>query len=211
MKLERRCRQLKEQQKLYQTTFLPIKCLSDVAQVQLQRAKTEGDSLKQLLPTLQMAVAQTTSEISAVQTSLQKLNDLITQDKDWVTSADHSARDSMISEGSMYGFEGCTSEVNRQQNHNDYQTSSDAATDLQQGQSISGHQLEMTPATTYPQITEKRRTKSESAGTGTQVLGLHHVASDAAPKPAQVDIKDSQLQSILKQRKKHVEATSNSQ
>ena len=209
MKLERRCRQLKEQQKLYQTTFLPIKCLSDVAQVQLQRAKTEGDSLKQLLPTLQMAVAQTTSEISAVQTSLQKLSVLITQDKDWVTSADHSARDSMISEGSMYGFEGCTSEVNRQQNHSDNQTSSNATTDLQQSQSISGHQLEMTPATTYQQ--EKRRTKSESAGTGTQVLGLRHVASDAATKPAQVDIKDSQLQSILKQRKKHVEATSNSQ
>ena len=171
----------------------------------------EGNKLKQLLPSLQMAVAQTTSEISAVHTSLQKLGDLLTQDEDWVISADHSARDSVISEGSVHGIEECASEVNRQQTHNSYQTSS-ATTDLKQYQSIKGQrQLEVHQATTYQHSTEKRRTKSASANTTSKRLGLRHVVSDAAPKPAQVDIKDSQLQSILKQRKEHVDAVSSSQ
>ena len=70
-----------------------------MAQEQLQRALTKSDKVKQLLPSMHEAVIQTTCEISAVQTSLQKMNDIRTNQKKTVqmTPPDHSSRDSIIS------------------------------------------------------------------------------------------------------------------
>lgn len=207
--LKRQCNQLKEQQELHQTTFLPIKCLSDVVQNQLQRAQLEGNKLKVLLPSLQTAVAQTTSNISAVQTSLQKLNELLTQDRDWATPVhvDHTARDSMISEGNIQVRE-CTSEANslKDKTHNAYQTTF-ATIDSRQNQSTDRQISETIQANTYQNTTKMRRTKSDSAGARTG-LKAHHVVSD---KPTHPDIYDPQLQLALQRRRERVEAMSSSQ
>ena len=206
--LERQCRQLKEQQELHQTTFLPIKCLSDIVQNQLQRAQLEGNKLKDLLPSLQTAVVQTTSDISAVQTSLQKLNELLTQDRDLATPVDHTARDSIISEGSIHIHE-CTSKANsliREKTHSAHETIS-AKTDSRQNQSIDRQNSETTQANTYQNTTKMRRTKSDLAGAR---IGLkaNHAVSD---KPTHPDIYDPQLQLALQRRRERVEATSSSQ
>ena len=208
--LESQCRQLKELQELHQTTFLPIKCLSEVAEKQLQRAQLEGNKLKDLLPSLQTAVAQTTSDISAVQTSLQKLNELLTQDRDWSTPVDHTARDSMISEGSIHIHE-CTSKANslvrdKSLTHNAYEITS-ATPDSRQNQSTDRQNSETTQANTYQNTTKMRRTKSDSAGSR---IGLktHHVVSD---QPTHPDIYDPQLQLALQRRRERVEAPSSSQ
>ena len=62
-KLERQNRQLKEQQEINQATFLPFKPLAEVAQEQLQRALTENDKLRKLVPLMQEAVIQATGGI----------------------------------------------------------------------------------------------------------------------------------------------------
>ena len=191
-KLENQCRQLKAQQELYQTTYLPIKHVSEIAQKQLLRAKTEGDKLKPLLPQLQVAVAQTTSHISAVQTSLQKLNELFIQDKDLGIPLDHSTRNNTISDGNI---EECTSEVIR------HQTS--PAT--RSSQFIEGHQLETTEAITHQLSKGKRHSRSFSVGTGNTAVRMQRVASDA-PRPVQVDVRDPELKSALQRRWERIEA-----
>ena len=205
MKLEKQNRRLKEQQELYQISLQPVKCLSEIGEKQLRRAQEEGNTLKKLLPPLQAAVAQTTSEISALQTTLQKLNDILLQDEDKVTSVKKSAssRDSITSEVSIQVE--YTSEVNRWKNSETATTT----TDWQPKESTRVRQpaLETTETTTHEKPIAKRRSKSDSAGTG---LGIHRVISDA-PKPTQVDISDPQLRSALQKRWKHVEATSSSQ
>lgn len=80
-KLEKQCLQFKEQQKVYQSIILPFMPLAEVAQEQLERAAKEGNQLKKLLPSLQDAVTQTTCQISAVQLSLSKMNDMLAQEK----------------------------------------------------------------------------------------------------------------------------------
>lgn len=200
--LERQCRQLKEQQELHQITFQPIKCLSEVAENQLHRAQLEGNKLKELLPSLQIAVTTTASDITAVQVSLQKLNELLSRDRDWSIPADHKARDSMISEGSIHE---CTSEAHsRVKTHNDRNTTS-SKTDSRQSQSINRQNSETRQAITY--TTEMRRTKSDSAGTRNR-LRVHRVESD---KPIHPDIHDPQLQQALQRRRERVETTASSQ
>ena len=76
-KLERQNRQLKEQQEINQATFLPFKPLAEVAQEQLQRALTENDKLRKLVPLMQEAVIQATGGISGAQSSLKKMNDML--------------------------------------------------------------------------------------------------------------------------------------
>ena len=74
--------------------------------------------MKGLLPALQTAVAQMTTNISAVQTSLYKLNELLSQDRDWSAPVDHTAaaKGSTISEESK-SINEHTSEANRQTTH----------------------------------------------------------------------------------------------
>ena len=147
-----------EQQELHQTTFLPIKCLSEVAHEQLQRALLEGDKLKGLLPSLQTSVAQTTSDIAAVQTSLQKLNELLSKDRDWSVPVDHTAKDSKDSEESRSIHEH-TSEANGQTTHN----ANDRNTILSKADSQStDSQAPVPEANAYQNtVVIRRRTKSE--------------------------------------------------
>lgn len=204
--MERQYRELKEQQKLHET----IKYISDIAQKQLQKAQTEGDKLKQLMLPLQTAAVQMISEISAVKTSVQKLNELSTHDKDWLIPAHHIARNNTISEESMHRTEEQTSEANRQKTGSDHHTNL-TTPDSQQNQFIKGHQLETTNTTTYQHTMVKRRTKSESAGTRNEATRSYRTASDTQ-RPKQVDIvHDPQLQSVLKKRWEQVEATSGNQ
>ena len=170
---------------LHQTTFLPIKWLSEVAHDQLQRALLEGDTLKGLLPALQTAVAQMITNISAVLTSLYKLNELLSQDRDWSAPVDHTAaaKGSTISEGSK-SINEHTSEANRQTTHINDTTFSKA--DSRQSQSTDWHdsQTPLPQANTYQGIVEMRCTKSDSAGTHntTGLIKAHRVVSDRSPR-----------------------------
>ena len=214
--MERQNRLLKEGQELYQTMILPFKPLTEVAQEQLQRALTESDKLKQLLPSMQEAVIQTTCEVSAVQTSLRKMNDVlvqITKQKKTLQMMPPalSSRDSIISEGSAYAGEGevDVGDVYRQQPHNDYATSGSGATtsDLQLTQEdhhIKGRPLERSQV-------EKRRRSESTYSAGKTKLPLRHVQSDDSRHHAQVNIGDPQLKFLLEQRREHIEATSNTQ
>ena len=137
--------------------------------------------MKGLLPSLQTAVAQTTSNISAVQTSLQKLNELLSQDRDWSAPVDHTvARCSTIGEGSRSIQEHAT-EANRQITHNTRDITFSKA-DTQQSQSTDRHN----PQVPVPQVntyTVRRRTKSDSAGTRNTawLIKEHRVISDKSP------------------------------
>ena len=103
----------------------------------------------------------------------------------------------------MHSNEECTSGANKQQIRNGHQSKS-AKTDPRQNQV---HQLKMTQ---HQATTRMRRTKSESAGTGSEGMRPRRTASDAQ-KPKQVDISDPQLQKALKRRWEHVEVTSSNQ
>ena len=206
--MESQCRQLRAQQKLYQTTYLPIKYVSEIAQKQLQRAQTEGDKLKPLIPQLQAAIAQTTdqlqtavletaSQISAVQTSLQKLNELFIQDKDLGILLDHSTRNSMNSDGNIKDNEECT--IRQQTNPT-----------TTRSQLINRHQLETTKAITHQRSTGKRHTRSFSVGTENTTVRMQCVASDIS-RPVQVDVRDPELKLVLQRRRERVEAMSRNQ
>ena len=153
----------------------------------MQRALLEGTKLKGLLPSLQTAAAQTTSDISAVQTSLQKLNELLSKDRDWSVPIDHTAKDSKNSEGSR-GVHEHTSEANGQITHNanNHNTIVSKA-DSRQNQSTDRHdsQTPVPEVNTYQStaVVMRRRTKSDSAGMHktTGLIKAHRVVSDYPP------------------------------
>ena len=120
-----------------------------------------------------------TSDISAVQTNYQKLNELLSQDRDWSIPVDHTvARGSTISEGSRSIHE-YASEANGQTTHNTRDTTSSKAASRQRSQSTDRHnsQPPVPQANTYQ---EKQRTKSDSHNTG-GLIKAHRVVSDKCP------------------------------
>lgn len=213
-RLEKQCRQLKEQQELHQTTFLPLKPLAEVAQDQLQRALTEGNKLKELLPSVQEAVTQTNCHISAVQISLWKMNDMLAQEMTNVKELEtyHSAQ---LSRCAAKGDTNI-SEVYQHQDHNAYGTSSSetATTGLGLTQHIKGQErTHMSNSLLHEISRASQRRKSESAVQikKQRLLQLRTVRSTEESNSAKVgiDIDDPQFRSILKQRREHVEAASN--
>ena len=167
--------------------------------------------MKGLLPSLQTAVAQTTTNISAVQTSLQKLKELLSQDRDWSAPVDHTAaaRGSIISEGSRSTHEH-TSEANRQTTHVNDTTFSKA--NSQQNQSTDRHDSRppVPQSNTYRSAIEMRRTKSDSAGTHntTGLIKAHRIVSD---NPPHHDVYDPHQQLAPQRRREQIVATSSSQ
>jgi hypothetical protein len=151
-------------------------------------------------------VAQTTSNISAVQTSLQKLNELLSQDRDWSTPVDHRA--TRGSEGSRSIHEH-TSEANRQRTHNDRDTTF-SKVDSQQSQSTDRHDSQASQANADQSTIEMRRTKSDSAGTHNTIgLVKAHRVSD---KSTHHDLHDPHQQFTPHQRRREqIVATSSSQ
>ena len=167
--------------------------------------------MKGLLPSLQTAVAQTITNISAVQTSLQKLKELLSQDRDWSAPVDHAAtaRGSIIREGSRSIHEH-TSEANRRTTHVNDTTFSKA--NSQQNQSTDRHdsQPPVPQSNTYQSGVEMRCTKSDSAGTH-NTAGLikeHYVVSDRSPHH---DASDPHLgQQLSPQRRRQQTVTTSS-
>jgi hypothetical protein len=153
-------------------------------------------------------VAQTTSNISAVQTSLQKLNELLSQDRDWSTPVDHTAtRASTISEGSRSIHEH-TSEANRPRTHNDRDTTF-SKVDSRQSQSTDRHVSQAPQANADQSTIEMRRTKSDSAGTHNTIgLVKAHRVSD---KSTHHDLHDPHQQFAPQRRREQIVATSSSQ
>ena len=196
--LEKRYRQLKDQQELYQSPFLPTKCLF---QKQVERVQKECEELLQSISSVQTGIAQIANKSSALQTNLQVLTDVSTPDQDWLTLG----RDNMISKGNMHGIEECISEVNRQQTCSGHLQMGSATTNSQQDQLNEGRQLETIQTTSHQHSLVKRRTQSYSVGLGNARARLH------SPIPIQVAVSDPQLQSALQRRRKRVEATSSNQ
>ena len=201
--LEKRYRQLKDQQELYQSPFLPTKCLF---QKQVERVQKECEELLQSISSVQTGIAQIANKSSALQTNLQVLTDVSTPDQDWLILG----RDNMISKGNMHGIEECISEVNRQQTCSGHLQMGSATTNSQQDQLNEGRQLETIQTTSHQHSLVKRRTQSYSVGLGNARARLHYGDSDA-PIPIQVAVSDPQLQSALQRRRKRVEATSSNQ
>ena len=202
--LEKRCRQLKDQQELYQSPFLPTKCLF---QKQVERVQKECEELHQSISSVQTGIAHIANKTSALQTNLQVLTDVSTPDQDWLTLVDHSGRDNMISKGNMHGIEECTSEANRQQTRSGHLQMGSATINSQQYQPTEGHHLETIQITSHQHLLAKQRTQSYSVGLGNIRVRVHRADSDA-PRPIQVDVSDPQLQSALQKRWEQVEATS---
>ena len=215
-RLEKQCRQLKEQQELHQTTFLPFKPLAEVAQNQLQRAVTEGNKLKELLPSVQEAVTladQINCQILAVQISLGKMNDMLAQEttkmKELGTVAGNSAQ---VSRNSAKGHTSMSA-VYQHQDHNAYGAASSetATTGLRLTQCFKGQERTHVRNSSPDNISRaNQRRKSESAAQirKQRLQQLRIVRSTEESNPAEV-LEDPQFISILKQRREHVEEASN--
>ena len=216
-RLEKQCRQLKEQQELHQTTFLPFKPLAEVAQNQLQRALTEGNKLKELLPSVLEAVTQTNCHISAVQISLCKMNDMLVQEmtKAKELETDHSAQLSRCTTKEDTNM----SEVYRHQDHNVCGTSNSESVTTGVGlthQHIKEQERTHVSNSLLHEISRgSQRRKSESAvqirKQRLQLQQLRTARSTEESNSVQVgiNIDDPQFRSILKQRREHIEAASN--
>ena len=225
-KLERQCRELKEQQDVYQNIILPFTPLAEVAQEQLQRAMTEGNQLKELLPQLQRAVTETTCQMSAVQVSLGKMNEMLAQEQLRVKAKEagregrmlfegYSARNSIISESSVYPVEEDTDNFS-------HRTTSTGSVTHQSQQNDTEHQFEKSQVPNGSTYCEENRStyseekfrlhrrKSESA-TASQRRNKFQLTrttrSNEEPKSAQINMEE--LKSILKSRREHVDGTSN--
>ena len=176
----------------------------------MQRALLQDDAVKGHLSSLQTAEAQRTTNISAAQTSLQKLKELLSQDRDWPTPVDHTAtaRGSTISEGSRSIHEHRSD--NRQTTHiNDTTFSKENS---QQNQSTDRHdsQPPVPQSKIYQSAVEMRRTKSDSAGTHniTGLIKAHRVVAD---NPPHHDIYDPHQQLAPQRRREQIVAISSSQ
>lgn len=157
------------------------------------------------------AVIQTTCEISAVQTSLQKMNDIRTNQKKTVqmTPPDHSSRDSIISAYKGEADVGAVYTIG-----DSGETTADSQL-TQQNHHTKGHPLGtnlVRESTSHDYTTEKQRTRSESAynaGTKPRRLPLRHVQSDDSCHHAIGDSDDPQLKEKMEQRRELLKATSN--
>lgn len=227
-KLEKQCLQFKEQQEVYQSIILPFTPLAEVAQEQLERALVQGNQLKKLLPLLQDAVTQTTSQISAVQLSLSKMNDMLAQEKKKAKErekAGQSSRDSIISDGSAFTADGETDSIHiirLESNHPVTTEPGAVGTDVHENNIMTKpteeHQVESgkkviqrqsTSCEEFPEI-QRRKSESVSAAQKRKILPrLRNVHSNEDSRRANVDMEE--LNTILNQRRKKLEAASNSE
>ena len=192
---------MKEQQEFYQTTFLPFKPLAEVAQDQIERALTESNKLGELLPSVQEAVTLTTCRISAVQTSLRKMNDMLAN-KATETKTGHPAEFSKV-EPTAKAETIVKSETCRLQDQDGYKAP-DPGPSLEPTQQS---QEQVRGQGVSYELSQRRKSESAVAGRKQKLQRLRTVRSSEDTKYSQVDHDDSQLKSILKLRREHVEAT----
>lgn len=211
--LEKRCQELKQQQKVYETVILPFKPLAEVAQEQLQRAFTEASNLTQLLPTLQESVTKTTTQITAVQVSLDKMNNMLAEGRE--KHQEVSSKGERAVEGILVERRNSThiTQENGGSDHlpdafdqHDEHTSKPNMAAMHHTQEGLPEEPDHFPAL------RQHRAKSESAAMRRQrFTNQRNIRSvDSKPKPAQniaIDTQDPQLQLLLKLRRDQIEAS----
>ena len=211
--LEKKHTKLKEQQELFQTIILPFKPLAEVAQDQLKRALTEGNKLKELLPAMQEAVTQTTGQISAVQVSLQKINEMLTEgtamqkEPEGVVgrTAESAAGESGLASEKVSllqtdDFEG---QAYRQQDSNGFKTATHGLQPYQLCTEGRADDIQASKPTSTGHVMKRTRSESGVVLRRQTMQRMRAVGSaDSKPQQLLIDSGDTQLQLILERRRK---------
>ena len=218
--LEKKHTKLKEQQELFQTIILPFKPLAEVAQDQLKRALTEGNKLKELLPSMQEAVTQTTGQISAVQVSLQKINDMLTEgtamqkEPEGVVgrTAKSAAGESLASEkASLLQTNDFERQAYRQQDGNGFKKATQGSQPYQLCTEGHADDIQASKPTSTGHVMQRTRSESGVVLRRQTMQRMRAVGSaDSKPQQLLIDSGDPQLHLILKRRRECIEDTFNS-
>ena len=184
-----------------------------MAQEQLNRAEAEGSRLKELLPSVQEAVTQTTSQIAAVQVSLKKINDMLAEgtqkqkepEKDCGTA--ESTRESLVDLSEKPAVPQLDNVEQAPLWQHDGSAHQLPTLDLKLNQHTENKMENAQNSRATGHV--MKRTKSES-GVVQRRQNMHtmRAVESADSGPPQFNCDDAQLLSILKQRREQIDDAS---